>query len=310
MSDKHVKLPRPADNTPILPNEVRLTSVGNVAPHLAYALNLLRPENPESPAHDSILLKAMGLGTKNAITLAEILRRRVPGLHQITKIGSVELKDVWEPTEEGLKTVITTRWVASIGITLSKSPLDTTDPGYQAPLQEEERKTLSEPFIYSRGRGRGGRGRGRGRRGGRGPRRDGEQGQASEQRAAPQGEPAQQQQGQGQVQGEGQGERGGRRGRGRGRGRRGPRGPRRDNNGAPLPVPNAVTLPINPNPSNVDNAPVDGSAPRGRRGGRGGRGRGRGRGRRGSPRNGSGNGNGNGNNGPSQFVSSAAAPSQ
>lgn len=36
------------------------------------------------------------------VTIAEILKRRVPGLHQITRVHSTEVTDVWEPIEEGL----------------------------------------------------------------------------------------------------------------------------------------------------------------------------------------------------------------
>jgi len=37
-----------------------------------------------------------------AVTIAEILKRRVPGLHQITELILKEVKDVFEPLEEGL----------------------------------------------------------------------------------------------------------------------------------------------------------------------------------------------------------------
>ena len=31
-----------------------------------------------------------------------MLKRRLPGLHQLTELGCVALREVWEPTEEGL----------------------------------------------------------------------------------------------------------------------------------------------------------------------------------------------------------------
>lgn len=36
------------------------------------------------------------------VTIAEILKRRVEGLHQTTAIDSTEITDIWEPLEEGL----------------------------------------------------------------------------------------------------------------------------------------------------------------------------------------------------------------
>ena len=51
---------------------------------------------------------------------AEIIKRRIAGLHQNTTICSVDITDVWEPTEEGLDRIETTRHVSVITITLSK----------------------------------------------------------------------------------------------------------------------------------------------------------------------------------------------
>lgn len=101
-------------------------------------------------------------------TTAEVLKRRIPGLHQITEISSVDLVDTWEPTEEGLSRLETTWHVSVIAIRLSLVPLPTDNPGYQPPLTEEERTSTrfggSESTGRSRnrgeGRGRGGRGRG------------------------------------------------------------------------------------------------------------------------------------------------------
>jgi hypothetical protein len=37
-----------------------------------------------------------------AVTIAEIIKRRVPGLHQNTSIGSLDITDTYEPIEVGL----------------------------------------------------------------------------------------------------------------------------------------------------------------------------------------------------------------
>ncbi len=39
---------------------------------------------------------------EQAVTAAEVLKRRLVGLHQVTEMGCVALREVWEPMEEGL----------------------------------------------------------------------------------------------------------------------------------------------------------------------------------------------------------------
>ena len=78
------------------------------------------------------------------------MKRRILGLHQDTKIGSVDITDTWEPLEEGLNRLETTRHVSVITITLSTEPLDPTSIGYQAPLEEEFVKPLQETTVAGR----------------------------------------------------------------------------------------------------------------------------------------------------------------
>ena len=75
---------------------------------------------------------------------AEIIKRRIMGLHQDTEIGSVDITDTWEPLEEGLNRLETTRHVSVITITLSTAPLDTTSVGYQPPIEDDLVKPLQE----------------------------------------------------------------------------------------------------------------------------------------------------------------------
>merc|ERR1712054_574236 len=94
---------------------------------------------------------------------------RFKGLHQITELKTVELIDEYEPLEEGLDKVIDTRSVPVIEIKLSKEALDTSDKGYQPPLDESQVKEYdAEEMARGRGRGRGGgrggsKGRGKGK---------------------------------------------------------------------------------------------------------------------------------------------------
>merc|ERR1711862_797341 len=80
--------------------------------------------------------------------------------------GSQEIVDEYEPLEEGLDKVTETRNMPFIEITLSKEPLDTSDKGYQAPLDESLVKEL-DPEELEKPRGRG-KGRGKGKSKGKG----------------------------------------------------------------------------------------------------------------------------------------------
>ncbi|XP_033097532.1 ribonuclease P protein subunit p25-like protein isoform X2 [Anneissia japonica] len=74
-----------------------------------------------------------GLAVSKTITCAEIMKRKVKNLHQITKLFRKETEEYWEPIEEGLDRLKVTRSVPSICILLSKDLLDASQPGYQAP---------------------------------------------------------------------------------------------------------------------------------------------------------------------------------
>ena len=88
---------------------------------------------------ETIVLKAMGRAINKAVTIAEILKRKMQ-LHQLNELSSVEMVDVFEPLEEGLDTVTSRRYVSCMKITLSRSAegMKTTDIGYQPPLPIEE----------------------------------------------------------------------------------------------------------------------------------------------------------------------------
>ena len=81
----------------------------------------------------------MGRAINKAVTIAEILKRKMP-LHQLNSLCSVEMIDVFEPLEEGLDTVTSRRYVSCMKISLSRSVdgIDLNDIGYQPPLPNEE----------------------------------------------------------------------------------------------------------------------------------------------------------------------------
>lgn len=81
---------------------------------------------------EKVVLKAMGRAINKAVTICEILKRKIP-LHQVNNLTSSEVIDVFEPLEEGLDVVESKRYVSCMTITLSitDEDIDKNDKGYQ-----------------------------------------------------------------------------------------------------------------------------------------------------------------------------------
>ena len=135
-----------SSSTPPALNELRITQQGKPRNYISHAMNLLQgssdkddegaTSSTENVKSRSVILKAMGRSVNKSVTIAEILKRKLP-LHQITELSSCELIDVYKPLEEGLDVVETKRFVSCMKITLRLDPLDTTNIGYQPPLTVE-----------------------------------------------------------------------------------------------------------------------------------------------------------------------------
>ncbi|KAK9026204.1 hypothetical protein V6N11_039049 [Hibiscus sabdariffa] len=162
--DRYQRVEKPKAETPIDENEIRITSQGRMRSYITYAMTLLQEKGS-----NQIVFKAMGRAINKTVTIVELIKRRIVGLHQITSIGSMDITDMWEPLEEGLLPLETTRHVSMITITLSKKELDTSSVGYQPPIPADQVKASTEidhegeGSPNGRGRGRGGRGRPRSR---------------------------------------------------------------------------------------------------------------------------------------------------
>lgn len=158
--DKYRRVEKPKADGDIKENDIRITTQGKMRNYISYATKLFQEKQATE-----VILKAMGRAINKTVTIAEIIKRRIPGLHQITRMDSTDITDVWEPLEDGLDRVETVRHVSSIQITLSTKQLDTSDIGYQPPLSADQVKPLStyegpaRPRVRGRGRfSRGGRG--------------------------------------------------------------------------------------------------------------------------------------------------------
>lgn len=140
-------------------------------------------EAPGRPLCKQIVFTASGKGVSKAITCAEIVKRRVKGLHQLTRLLYSTVVEVWEPLEPGagLDSLTVNRNVPAVWILLSREPLDSSQPGYQAPgrydtlwaqsaAREEGGGLTGQRAGHRRKRGGGGgssRGKGAGRQTGR-----------------------------------------------------------------------------------------------------------------------------------------------
>merc|ERR1712013_140399 len=95
---------------------------------------------PPSKKFDVVYLVGIGRAMGHVVSCVELIKRIVPGLHQMTELETVEFKDVYEPTEEGLKEVSVSRYVTRLKVTLAVSgkDLDTSSLGYQAPIEPDE----------------------------------------------------------------------------------------------------------------------------------------------------------------------------
>lgn len=158
--EKYRKIPKEKETTVKDEAEIRVTAVGSVSAYVSRAAEVYN-----ELGKDEVLITGSGNAITKVVQLAEVVKRRFKGLHQITKLSTQEFVDEYEPLEEGLDKVIDKRSIAVIDIRLSKTALDTSDKGYQAPLDESEVKEYDKEEM-SRGRGRGkgaGRGKGKGK---------------------------------------------------------------------------------------------------------------------------------------------------
>lgn len=140
--DKYRVVPR--EKTPIKDDEIRIASDGSMPRYVTYALQLFMRQG-----FKGITIKATGTAITVAITLAEIIKRRILNLHQVNTIGVTTISDTYEPLEEGLDQIVRERGVAFIEILLTTdaSSVDASAPGYQPPIDQSLVKTVAVEDI-------------------------------------------------------------------------------------------------------------------------------------------------------------------
>ncbi|KAJ9468563.1 hypothetical protein DIPPA_30330 [Diplonema papillatum] len=159
-------------------NEFKVGPVRSTRTYISSAIDVL-----DKGEHRNIVLLGRGQTISKVVNIAEVLKRRIPGLHQLTETESTEVVDVYEPKDptKSLEKQEVSKYICGLSITLSLDPLDTSKPGYQQPLHEgevteedkERRANRARGDRQTSTRGRGGKGsissgRGKSGRGGDG----------------------------------------------------------------------------------------------------------------------------------------------
>ncbi|CAH6869832.1 ribonuclease P protein subunit p25 [Phodopus roborovskii] len=95
------------------------------------------------PATRAIVFSGCGRATTKTVTCAEILKRRLAGLHQVTRLRYRSVREVWQslppgPTpsqtpDDPAASLSVLKNVPSLAILLSKDALDPLQLGYQPP---------------------------------------------------------------------------------------------------------------------------------------------------------------------------------
>jgi len=98
----------------------------------------LGPATKQLKEEGSLVLAGSGNSTPKVVSIAEIIKRRNKGVHQITKIGIQKVEEHWEPKTEDLDPIVVTRQIPTIYILLSKTELDSSQLGYQGPNFSKE----------------------------------------------------------------------------------------------------------------------------------------------------------------------------
>lgn len=131
--------PSPFPGLPSGVLEMRVKEGSKIRNLMGFAMARMQGEKGSSGAAQNdgglrqVVFSGSGRAVTKTITCAEIMKRKVGSLHQLTKLRYKAVREVWESTEGGTSEMTVHRSVPSISILLSKDPLDPTEPGYQPP---------------------------------------------------------------------------------------------------------------------------------------------------------------------------------
>lgn len=216
---------------------IRISAKGRTSNYVSYAAKLFSDaeetvkdeetgEDKPVKKFDKFTIKATGQALATAVTVAEIIKRRFKGIHQTTKIGSLEVNDEYELKEgetgeddkELDPTITQVRHISFIEIELSKvEPAEKSTIGYQPPLPDDQvnEKSMDELIGETKGGRPSGGGRGRGGKGGRGSKPEKKDDEKSEKKSEKKDDKKDSKKGGGKKGGKGKGK--GKKGKGKGK---------------------------------------------------------------------------------------------
>lgn len=143
MADAYRRVEKTDD--PLPPNEIRVRRNVGIGRYLKRAWDLLNGTDGNGNKNDTIIIKGVSNAVQSAVSLAELIKHRVKGLHQINKISNITIVDEYEPLYEGLDRLEFSRVVTMLQIILTtSSKVDKTDVGYQPPIPESEVQEYDE----------------------------------------------------------------------------------------------------------------------------------------------------------------------
>jgi hypothetical protein len=125
MAEKYARIRR--DQEKLADNEIRVRRTDPVGKYLRRANDLL---TGKVEGYNSIVIRGVAQAMENVVRLAELVKHRVAGLYQTNAIETIEIKDEFEPLEEGLDHLVFTRNSTMLSITLSLAQLNNRDVGY------------------------------------------------------------------------------------------------------------------------------------------------------------------------------------
>jgi DNA-binding protein len=137
-------------------NEIRVAASRGQRSYVAYAVAVLTGAEGKVQ-HDSVVISGMGAAMNIAANVAESVKHRVPGLHQITEVStqkiaagssSAEVDAAVVTAESGKnESPARERKVPTIRIVLSLRPLDEKHYGYQPPTPAAGPRAAEGPAV-------------------------------------------------------------------------------------------------------------------------------------------------------------------
>ena len=97
MADAYRRVEKADETLPA--NEIRVRRGVGIGRYLKRAWELL---NGSEGSDDTVVIKGVSNAVQSAVNLAELIKHRVKGLHQINKISNITIVDEYEPLFEGL----------------------------------------------------------------------------------------------------------------------------------------------------------------------------------------------------------------